>query len=228
MFENYIIKEVNLYDFKDWFLYKHYAKRVPPIIYLYGLYNSSLKEIEGLCSFGPPCRMMNGGGSIFDNSLNITTYELNRLIMKENHEKNLLSFFVSKCLDMLPKPNCCVSYADSNMHHCGYIYQATNWIYTGLTQKRKKFVDKNGKDIHERTIYSRYGTTKLEEIDNKDIILTEQEGKHRYIYFNGSSREKKRMKKLLKYTTLPYPKDINKKYDASHVVNNKNSIFDLI
>ena len=30
-----------------------------------------------------------------------------------------------------------VSYADSGMNHCGYIYQATNWIYTGATKELK-------------------------------------------------------------------------------------------
>lgn len=32
-----------------------------------------------------------------------------------------------------------VSYADSAQGHHGYIYQATNWIYTGISAKRTEW-----------------------------------------------------------------------------------------
>jgi len=57
--------------------------------------------------------------------------ELNRLVIDEGSKKNVLSFFVSQTLKKLPCPNVVVSYADTSQNHHGYIYQATNWIYTG-------------------------------------------------------------------------------------------------
>ena len=43
---------------------------------------------------------------------------------------------VSKCLKLLPRPMIIVSYSDTRQGHNGYIYQATNWIYTGLPKKQ--------------------------------------------------------------------------------------------
>src|ERR1019366_3114745 len=68
--------------------------------------------------------------------------------------KNTLSFFVSGCLDLMPKPSCIVSFADPNNHHHGYIYQATNWFYSGLTQsggKDKQWI-LNNREYHAKSI----------------------------------------------------------------------------
>jgi hypothetical protein len=37
---------------------------------------------------------------------------------------------------MLPKPTIVVSYADTAMGHIGYIYQASNFLFTGTTKER--------------------------------------------------------------------------------------------
>ena len=38
------------------------------------------------------------------------------------------------------------------MHHAGYIYQSTNFIYTGVSSNVTKLVDKFGKEFHFRNI----------------------------------------------------------------------------
>ncbi len=45
-----------------------------------------------------------------------------------------------------------VSYADTSQNHHGYIYQATNWIYTGLTKKNTDKFDINNPNKHSRHI----------------------------------------------------------------------------
>lgn len=74
-------------------------------------------------------------------------WELSRLAMDDdNKERNLTSWFVSRCLRMLRKDKfvrAVISYADSRYHH-GYIYQATNFRYYGMTAQKTDFFSKSG------------------------------------------------------------------------------------
>ena len=72
--------------------------------------------------------------------------------MDEGLERNVLSFFVSSCLQMLPKPMVIVSFADTSMCHHGYIYQATNWIYTGLSAPFKDAMVRGMENMHHSAV----------------------------------------------------------------------------
>lgn len=69
-------------------------------------------------------------------------YELGRLAMDAAHNrKNLTSWFAAQCIKMLRKETtvrAIISYADSSLHYGG-IYQALNFMYYGLTAKKKDF-----------------------------------------------------------------------------------------
>ena len=150
--DKYTIESIKPSETYDWLLHKHYAKRIPSIMFAFGLFDNE-KILRGVCVFGmPPCHF-NYGSGIFDN-YKVNTYELTRLVVNDNCEKNTTSFFVSRCLREMPRPSCIVSFADANKNHHGYIYQATNWTYTGLTQKGGK--DKqwilNRREYHAKTI----------------------------------------------------------------------------
>jgi hypothetical protein len=60
-------------------------------------------------------------------------YELNRLWLHDSLPRNSESQFLGWCLRQLKKEYpkiILVSYADGGKEHVGYVYQATNWIYT--------------------------------------------------------------------------------------------------
>jgi len=95
-----------------------------------------------------------------------------------------------------------VSYADTKMNHNGYIYQATNWIYTGATKERTDIGFEDGS-------HSRHYDKNIDY-----SIRKHRSSKHRYVYFIG--KLKKQFIKNLKYDILNYPKGENKKYDASY------------
>lgn len=213
--EIYTVKSIDSFQCKDWLLHKHYAKRVPAIEYSFGLFNQN-NILSGVCTFGPPPRVMNGGESVFNN-YSVKTFELNRLCVAEGLPKNTLSFFVSNCLNLLPKPCCVVSYADYTFGHNGYIYQATNWIYTGLNQIHQTQVFLNGKEVHPRTACA-MGFTSISDWakSNPNVTLGEYTKKHRYFKFLGSKTQKQQMKKDLIYPILPYPKGDNQRYDSSY------------
>ena len=215
--EKYQVKSIDKYLCKEWLLYKHYAKRIPTIIYSFGIYNN--KILNGVCTFGTPCKLMNNGYCIFDGKLKINTYELNRLVVNNELEKNVLSYFVSQCLKMIPQPCCVVSYSDIEQGHKGYIYQATNWFYTGITEQTggyTYFFD--GDWQHPRTTVKKFGTRKHKIIleKNPNIKFKKISRKHRYFKFLGNKKNQKKMLQDLKYKIKPYPKGDNKRYDASY------------
>ena len=69
-------------------------------------------------------------------------WELGRLAMdSERLVKNLTSWFLSRCIKQLRRDTdvrAIISYADADYHH-GYIYQATNFGYYGLSAARSDF-----------------------------------------------------------------------------------------
>lgn len=211
--DKYTISSIDSYLCKDWLLYKHYAKRIPSIEYSFGVYNGQV--LVGVCTFGCPPRVMNNAESIFK-TYRVKTLELNRLVINDDLDKNVLSFFVSKCLRFLPTPCCVVSYADSDFGHNGYIYQATNWIYAGLNNVHQRKILYNGKEIHPRTACS-LGFTNITEWAKNDenVELGDYMYKHRYFQFLGNKKEIKKMKDDFVYEIFPYPKGDNKRYDAS-------------
>jgi hypothetical protein len=212
--EIYKVQSIKKEETKQWLLYKHYAKRVPPIELAFGLYKD--KVLQGVCTFGMPARMLNNGYGCFGDEIEVKTYELNRLVINEGLKKNALSYFVAECLNLIPKPCCIVSYADGNNGHHGYIYQATNWIYTGITASEKMYIDKRkNKIVHPRTIVEMFGSRELSVLPDWIEVSKEESGKYRYFQFLGNKTDRKRMKKHLKYDVLPYPKGNNNRYDAS-------------
>jgi len=147
--KGYTVKSIDSFECKDWLLNKHYAKRLCSISYSFGLYFK--KTLNGVCTFGmPPSSTL--AESICGKELKSNVLELNRLVVNDNLPKNCLSYFVSNSIKKLPNNKIIVSFADSNMNHNGYIYQATNFIYTGVSSNTSKLIDKYGKEFHFRNI----------------------------------------------------------------------------
>ena len=144
-----VVRPIQKAEYEKWLLQKHYAKRLCSVSYAYGLYIN--KMIEGVITFGMP-PSSNLAESICGKEYHKIVLELNRLITNENLPKNTLSQFVSKAIKNLPKPKIIISFADPNMNHNGYIYQATNFIYTGRSTNTEQLVDKDGKEFHFRNI----------------------------------------------------------------------------
>lgn len=189
----------------EWILKKHYAKRLPSISWAFGLFADGV--LEGIVTFGKPASPSLCSG-VLGKEYESIVYELNRLVINEGHPKNTLSYFVSKALKLLPNPLCIVSYADSAQNHHGYIYQATNWIYTGATKERTDI------GLADNS-HSRHYDKNLDYKANRKF----RSSKYRYIFFTGTKKQKALLQRELKYNIEPYPKGDNKRYNADYKPN---------
>lgn len=191
-----LVKQIPTSDTKDFILKKHYLGRMPSITYAFGLFIKD--KLEGVCTIGKPASNSLCVG-ILGKEYSSFVYELNRLVVNNDLGKNILSQFLSEVLRQLKDESIIiVSYADEGMGHHGYIYQATNWLYTGKTKERTdKYVPK-GK-------HSRHYTNTF------DHLRRFRSSKFRYIYVPNKKIRKKYLK-ILNYPILPYPKGENKSY----------------
>lgn len=118
-----------------------------------------------------------------------------------------------------------VSYADRGMGHCGYIYQATNFVYTGLTKPHIEYQLPGNDNKHSRHALDEYGGINEAKRKGVEFIVTERTLKHRYFYFCGSKTQRRKMKQALKYQIMDYPKEENKRYDASYNTHSNLELF---
>jgi hypothetical protein len=226
----YTVKPINKEQIKEWLLKKHYAKRIPSIIYSFGLYLQN--DLIGVCTYGIPpqnnCLLMCG------EEYKSKAIELNRLIKEDNLDKNLQSWFVSKTFKYLPKPIIVLSYSDPNNYHYGYTYQALNFLYTGEGGASKEYIY-NNRQYSMRHIKEKWFKNKNLHFDSNlnidenfiniggEIVYLKK--KHRYIIFLGSKKQKKQMLKKLIWKVSPYPKGDNRKYNTDYKTNTQTTIF---
>ena len=84
----------------------------------------------------------------------------------------------------------------------GYVYQATNWYYTGMTKPR---TDKYSPSGHARHYVQG---------EQRRQIRT---AKHRYVFLVGNKAEKKQMLKELNYPIIrEYPKGDSRHYNTEN------------
>lgn len=204
-----------------WILKKHYAHRLPSIQYAFGLYDNN--TCCGVVTYGPPPTPAIKE-ALFGGIWQDRVYELNRLCI-DSDNKNAASILVGRSLRMLPTPSCIVSYADSGQGHVGYIYQATNFLFTGSVVAHDCEYIINGRVTHARTLTAKGITAPMKWAFENHIEVVRPEPKHRYIYLCGTKREKRDMLAKLAYDVLPYPKGESKRYDATATVEKQGILF---
>jgi hypothetical protein len=199
----------------EFVLKKHYSKRKPIFWCGFGLIEHGM--VVGIAVFGQPSPPIQKHA--FKNR-DFRLYELSRVVI-QTKTKNAASFLVGNSLKMLePKPCAVVSYADMEHQHCGIIYQATNWLFTGCTKSHDKAYLIDGKRVHPMTLRDRGITNPTEWANKNGIEMIKPEPKNRYFYLVGDKREKKKMLNKLRYSVInEYPKCDQKRYDDGEDIN---------
>lgn len=202
--EGYSVAPIQTQDAEYLILNVHYAKRKPSISYAFGLFKAS--ELVGVVTYGTPASSTLLRGVCGDHWAQ-HVLELNRLVLVNNkpHEASRL---VGASLKLLPKPTIVVSYADTKQNHEGIVYQATNFLYTGLSSKFRDPMVRGfehrhhagyAKGLTHQQVKDKYGA------DN--VYFIERSRKHRYIFLSGSKTQRREMLKDLRYEIQPYPKE---------------------
>ena len=201
------VKRIERKDCEEYILEIHYARRWPPISWAFGLFDK--EELIGIVSYGTPLSSTLRVG-VAGKEHSCEVIELNRLCLRYNR-KNEASFLVGRSLKLLPKEKIVVSYADTSQNHKGYVYQATNFIYCGLSAKRTDWKIKGKEHLHSQTISDevRGAPNRAKALRDKygnDFYLKPRPRKHRYVYFVGDKRYRRDRLSKLKYKIEPYPK----------------------
>ncbi len=203
----YEVKQISRTDCEPFIIGIHYAHRWPSISYAYGLFLND--ELTGVVSYGTPASAPLRRG-IAGDKYKADVLELNRLCLRCNRH-NEASMLVGRSIKMLPSNKLIVSFADTEQGHKGYVYQATNFLYCGLSAKRTDWKVKGREHLHGQTIADEFRGVKnrsqaMRDKYGDDFYLKPRPRKHRYVYLHGDRRWKKAAQAAMKYKIEDYPK----------------------
>jgi len=152
--------------------------------------------------------------------------ELTRLYIHDGYGSNIESYAMGQSFKWLKDNDknikLLLSYADAGQQHLGKIYQATNWVYQGLSTDIAlmpnygiSLSNNPYKWIHSRTVFSKWGSGNLNHLKREigkdgyaEFWRRQEPPKHRYIQIIAQNkREKRDLIKRLKHEIKPYPKN---------------------
>jgi len=202
--ENYLVKKIDRSLAKPFVETWHYTHSIGKVSEAYGLFNET--NLEGVITYGQ-VSSRDLAQSLFVGGSQYNTWEFLRMAVLDCCICPR-TWFISKTIKQIkinhPEIKCLVSFADQTEGHFGYVYQASNWLYTGQTGKKYHFIV-NGKRINKRMAYD---NAKKEGITEKEFVIKYQWEKvvelpkFRYIYPISKDIN-------LKLSVLAYPKERN-------------------
>jgi hypothetical protein len=144
-------------------------------------------------------KLVNGASS--DDAVTLT-----RLWLADELPKNSESKILGVALRSLMKETSLkfvIAYSDPAFGHLGIIYQATNWLYTGLSYATGLYDIGDGVLHHSRSLAHQLGSHSIHYLTSQGINakIIPQQAKYRYIYFLDES-----WRSRLAVPILPYPK----------------------
>lgn len=194
---------------------KHYSRRESIHWVAFGLVEDG--KVVGVAVYGQPSPPIQRH-AFKDRDFRL--YELARVVV-QTKTRNAGSYLIGNSLRMLPGQPCAVvSYADTEHNHCGFLYQATNWTYTGATVSHDKLYLVGGERLHPMTVRDRYGVSAPGQwARDNGIEVVHPSPKHRYFQFVGTRAQQRRMRAALAYPVVaPYPKLDPERYDDGPVL----------
>lgn len=200
----YYIKRIDYKTAMDIVVKEHYLHRRAPCSFAFGLFDKISDFIVGVICYGTPSSSSLRQG-ICGPEERFNVIELTRLWVSDMAGRCSESFLIGNTIRLVDK-EIIVSYADTSKGHVGYVYQATNWIYTGLSAKRTNWTIE-GVNKHCQSIADKHSAKELKELYGNKFSLQLRSRKHRYIYFNCSKKRKKELFEKLRYKVRPYPKE---------------------
>jgi hypothetical protein len=202
MLESWTVKPIDNSTAQEVVVAHHYLHRKAPCSYAFGLFDDQ-DNLRGVVLYGTPSSApLRAGIAGKENAGNVV--ELTRLWIDDNSPKNSESFLIGNSLKNCGK-EIIVSFADTEQNHLGIVYQATNWLYTGLSAKRTDWTVE-GIDKHGHTWADKYTAEEMRKEFGERFKLVPRSRKHRYIFINAKGKRRKELLNSLRYKLEPYPK----------------------
>ena len=248
-----VIRKIDKSSAEDMIVKNHYSHKFSLCQVAYGIFyitdkqsnffNAIEEKLIGTCVFSQPA-----GRSTAESISPLIKIkecmELIRLVILDGYGKNIESYTISQCLKLLkkdfPHVKCIISYSDNAQNHIGKIYQATNFLFTGLNSDTNLMPNfsvsltgpPNYKWLHSRTVSSRWGSHNVEYLKKKigkTFWRKKESGKFRYIYILSDKKTKREILKTLKMEILPYPKTCNYEENIEEIkIENEKNFFDIL
>lgn len=179
----------------------HYLHRRCPCSVAFGLFLGD--ALKGVVCYGTPSSApLRSGLAGPEHAMNVV--ELTRLWVCDSVPRNGESFLIGRTLKHAGK-EIVVSFADASLGHVGTVYQASNFLYTGLSAKRSNWTVE-GIDSHCQTIADKYTADELRAKFGERFTRHPRPRKHRYVYLNAHGRRRAALLSALRYPLEPYPK----------------------
>ena len=109
--------------------------------------------------------------------------ELTRFVIHPSyHQENLASYFLSRCVKMLPdKFTDLITFADSTFGHIGTIYKACNWKLISTVKPSYWYIDSEGFVMHKKTLWDHASKMSISELEYANKYgYTKIYGKEKY------------------------------------------------
>jgi hypothetical protein len=197
------IKKIEYRQAMDMVIQNHYLHRVAPCSIAFGLFEGP--KMIGCIVYGVSCSSTLLRGICGDEEKS-NVYELTRLWIKDGTPKNTESFLIGNTIKLLDK-EIVVSFSEIQQGHVGVVYQASNFIYCGLSAKFKDPKVKGLEHQHHATYANGMTMAEVKEkYGEENVYYVDRPRKHRYVYFNAKPKRRKELLGKLKYQVLPYPK----------------------
>lgn len=204
--EGYRVEPITAKEANEVVVRNHYLHRKGPTSYAFGLFDD-LGTLVGVITYGTPASPSLCKGIAGEDEAK-SVIELTRLWIADITPKNAESFLIGNSLKLLPSDkNIVVSFAEIRAGHVGTVYQATNWLYSGLSDRHVEWhIDGVESSKHGRHLFDEYGGIEgAKKALGDRLVKSERPRKHRYIFIRGSRLRKKELLEKLRYKIISYP-----------------------
>jgi hypothetical protein len=171
----------------------------------WGLWHGAV--LLGIVSYNLPTRSV--CASVFGAEHLRRIWHMGRLALAEDAPRNSESRLIGGSLRAItrehPEVWAVLTYAATDVGHIGYVYQATNALYTGMSDERsvRYYTDQGGQRRGTHLDGTFVNASRAAELGWQ---LQQGGRKHRYVYILGTKRQRRQRLAMLRLPSLPYPK----------------------
>lgn len=175
----------------------------------YGLYDG--QTLIGVVAYNLPS--LTAAGAVFGPEHATRVAHMTRLVCAEDAPPNSESRLIGGSLRLLAKDKpdmwAVLTYAARDAGHVGYIYQATNALYTGVSSAKPYYIDAQGRRRGATNSDGPGGPARIKMAAQVGgWTLHTAPGKYRYVYVIGTPAQRRERRRLLRLPVIEYPKRV--------------------